>query len=106
MENETIFVTVIVPIITVIVPMICTFLITRFGYQKKYKNEIKQLETGISKNKLDIDKSVYETYGMTINAFRSQIEELTASKETLIEQIKRLSLIVNEYKKRAEECKC
>jgi Mg2+ and Co2+ transporter CorA len=80
----------------VVVPSVVTFLITRFGYQKKYRSEVEKSQHEANMSRISTDKLAYDVYNDIIQSFRSQIEIITEQKNSLVQQVKRLRDSVKE----------
>jgi hypothetical protein len=93
MENS-----VLIEILSIVVPSVVTFLITRFGFLRQYKlqNEKSQHEANLVR--INTDKLAYETYNEIIQSFKTQVESITEQKNVLIENVKKLQRIIDQNK--------
>ena len=86
-------------------PALLTFFIARFGYAKKYRKEIEDLDHEIRMKRITLDRSAYETYDSLIASFRNHIENINTQNEKLIEQVQNARELINKYKDRIK-CVC
>ena len=93
-EDRTVIVSGIVGVITAII----AFLITRFGYARKYRIENEKLQHESDIERIQTDKIAFETYNEIIQSFKKQVEDINEQKEALIQRIKRMREVINETK--------